>query len=155
MSHLSHFLSHLSHLLKNSQIGRLCVCLTCLTCLNPPPLSSVRLPPPSAGCGLPKTCKIGPQSVGRTSIKTELGEPVSKTGLGEPVSGPSGLGEPKPIPLGVKKTQQKRPATTLSQFRRWMAAPKKTGKIFTFFFFDAGIEAGTPGPRWRCSCASA
>ena len=53
-----------------------------------------------------KHAKTGP--VGRTSIKTELGEPVSKTGLGEPVSGPSGLGEPSPS-RWVSKTQQKGP----------------------------------------------
>ena len=142
MSHLSHFLSHLSHLLKNSQIGRLCVCLTCLTCLtclNPPPLSSVRLPPPSAGCGLPKTCKIGPQ-LGEPVSKRSWANQYQKRGWGNQYQAPAGWVNPSPSRWVSKKLNKKGPLPLLASFGVGWQRQKKLAKS-SHFFFDAGIEA--------------
>ena len=107
-------LSHLSHF-----------CLTCLTCSKtaklagfvfvslvslvstPPPVFG-QAPPPSAGCGLPKTCKIVVSKRSWASqYRNGVGRASTERRLGGPVSSPSGLGEPSPS-RWVSKTQQKK-----------------------------------------------
>ena len=73
-------------------------------------------------------CRNG---VGRASIQNGVGRASIERRLGGPVSGPSGLGGPSPT-RWVSKTQQKPTAATLSQFRRWMAAPKNLQNLHIF-----------------------
>ena len=100
------FLSHLSHLLKNSQIGRLCVCLTCLTCLNPPPCVRSGSPHPRLDAVCQKHAKSGPSWANQ--YQTRVGRASIERRLGGPVSSPSGLGEPSPSRWVSKLNKQAR-----------------------------------------------